>query len=231
MSTSRADSTPIKPPVLERLEPRILLSGDGLLNIAPPDPLHDMLLDGTAQVVQYAELLETNEQLPTAGQEIHIELDSSDQPEADLCQSIFTLYADIDDSSYDDAIDTNVSSADDFDEPTGDLSIDNVGAAQSGDDIAVLSDDSDADTENKITATEVVNITAEDELPSNSAVPTEDGSMPTYVSDADLSIEYATSIEIRGPPSSESDYSTAFNLSTYAISDGCSLSILSLRVS
>ncbi|MHC4489907.1 MAG: LEPR-XLL domain-containing protein, partial [Planctomycetota bacterium] len=45
----------------EQLEPRILLSGDGLLNIAAPEPLRDPLLDGMQQVVQYAELLETNE--------------------------------------------------------------------------------------------------------------------------------------------------------------------------
>jgi len=51
------------PIVLEKLEPRILLSGDGLLNIAP-DPL-DSLLDNTSQVIQYAELLDTDALLPS----------------------------------------------------------------------------------------------------------------------------------------------------------------------
>jgi hypothetical protein len=53
------NSVSVKPLVLfEQLEPRILLSGDSLLNLAP-DPL-DSLIDTTPQVVQYAELLETN---------------------------------------------------------------------------------------------------------------------------------------------------------------------------
>ena len=49
-STRKVDSTSSKPfTLLEQLEPRILLSGDGLLSIAP-DPL-DLLLDTTSQVV------------------------------------------------------------------------------------------------------------------------------------------------------------------------------------
>jgi hypothetical protein len=52
---------PIKPVEFEALEPRILLSGYSLLNLAP-DPL-DSLIDTTPQVVQYAELLETNGQV------------------------------------------------------------------------------------------------------------------------------------------------------------------------
>ena len=87
----QAGSAPVKPAVLERLEPRILLSGDGLLSIAPPDPFQD-----TPQVVEYAELLEAEEQLSTTGTEIHVELDSSDQPEKDLCQPILALSADAD---------------------------------------------------------------------------------------------------------------------------------------
>ena len=108
--SSSADSVPVKPPVLEKLEPRILLSGDSLFNIALPDPLQDALIDSTPQVVRHAELLETTQQLPTAGQEIHQELDVSDQPKTDLCEPIFTLFADRDDSSYGDAIDMNLSS-------------------------------------------------------------------------------------------------------------------------
>ena len=212
-STKRGDSAPVKPPVLERLEPRILLSGDGLLNIAPPDPFQD-----TPQVVQYAELLETEEQLPTSGQEIHMELDSSDQPETDLWQPIFTLSAERDDNSYDDAIDTNVSSADDFDEPTSGLSAGNVGPAQTGDDIAILSDDLSGNIDNKIVATEIVD--AEDPTTNSPAFPTEDGSMSIYVNDADSSIEYATSIEIRGPPAGSAGYSTTSDSSTYTMSDG-----------
>jgi len=49
--------------LFEVLEPRILLSVDGLLNVILPDQDQDMSLDSTQQVVQYAELLETQEQV------------------------------------------------------------------------------------------------------------------------------------------------------------------------
>ena len=199
-STKRADSAPVKPPVLERLEPRILLSGDGLLNVDAPDPLQDTFVDGTTQVVRHAELLETEEQLSTAGQEIHKELDLSDQPETDLWQPIFTLCADRDDNSYDDAIDTNLNSADGFDEPISDLSAGNVEPAWTGDDTAILSDNLSGNIDNKIVAI----VEAEKPTTNSPALPDEDGSMPTYPNDADLSIEYATSIEIRGPPTARS---------------------------
>ncbi|MFC1795320.1 LEPR-XLL domain-containing protein [Planctomycetota bacterium] len=83
-STSSKMTKPIE---LEKLEPRILLSGDGLLsNIAPPDPL----LDGMQQPVQYAELLETNGQvdqpLSSPEQKINQELDTADALETDICK-------------------------------------------------------------------------------------------------------------------------------------------------
>ena len=56
-----AESNSAKPVIFEILEPRILLSGDSLLNIAP-DPLQDTI-DTTPQVVQYAELLEINDKI------------------------------------------------------------------------------------------------------------------------------------------------------------------------
>ncbi|MHC4728196.1 MAG: LEPR-XLL domain-containing protein, partial [Planctomycetota bacterium] len=64
-----------------------------------------------------------------------------------------------------------------------DLSVDNVDSAQINCDIAVLSNDPDGDIESLGT--------------------TEDGGIPFYENDADLSKEYATSIEIRGPPANE----------------------------
>ena len=206
---SNTDSVPAKPPVLEKLEPRILLCGDGLLNIAPPDPL----LDNTQQVVQHVELLETEKQLPTAGQEIHQELDSSDQLGTDLCEPIFTLCAEGNDNTFDDAIDTNLTAVDEFDEATCGLSAGNVGSAQTGDDIAALSNDPSGNIISKILATEIV--AAERPTTNSPAIPSKDGSMPTYVSDADSSVEFATSIEIRGPPVGTTDQLTTFDSNDY----------------
>ena len=47
----------------EVLEPRILLSGDGLLYAVAPDPLQDMLLDNTPLVPKQASSL----RLPRSG--------------------------------------------------------------------------------------------------------------------------------------------------------------------
>ncbi len=69
----------------------------------------------------------------------------------------------------------------DLNENRGDLSINNTNPAQVNGDIAVLSNDSDEFTESKVGTTE-------------------DDNPPIYINDADLSIEYATSIEIRGCP-------------------------------
>jgi len=157
----------VKPLIqLEQLEPRIMLSGDGLLNIAP-NPHQDTSLDKTSLTDQYAELLDTHEQVE---EQISLELTQPDTPDTDVCQPIFTLY--VDDNN------TNEQSSD------VDLSVGNIGPAQIGEVLAVLSNDYEGDIENKVGTTE-------------------DGGMPTYLNDADLSIEYATSIEIRGPPLSE----------------------------
>ncbi|MGB2815134.1 MAG: LEPR-XLL domain-containing protein, partial [Dehalococcoidales bacterium] len=149
---------------LEQLESRILLSGDSLLNIAPE--LHeDTIFDNTPQVVQYAELLDTQEQV---GEQINLELVPSDTPNTDVCQPIITLL--VDDNTNDESVDA-------------DLSVDNIGLAQTGDVLAVLSNDSDGDIESKVGITE-------------------DDNPPIYVNDAEINIEENTSIEIRGPPGS-----------------------------
>ncbi len=158
----------IKPLIhLEQLEPRILLSGDSLLNTIIPDQDQDTLPDGMQQVVQYAELLETQEQVE---EQISQELAPSDTPNTDVYQPICTLF--IGDDK------TNGESAD------VDLSVDNIGPTQTSEVLAVLSNDSDEYIESK-------------------ASTTDDGSMPIYINDTNLSIEYATCIEIRGPPVSE----------------------------
>jgi len=110
------DSALTKPTAFEVLEPRIMLSGDSLLNIAAPEPLSDPLLDGTEQTVQYAELLETNEQVE--------QQPLSETLENDLYQPICTLY--VNDEPANMLSDSNK----DTPEILGDSSINNVGPAQ-----------------------------------------------------------------------------------------------------
>ena len=101
--SSSTNSNPVRPILLERLEPRILLSGDSLLSAAAPDSLHDMLLDNTQQMVQYAELLDTDEQveqqLPNAEQEIYREA------------AIYTLHLDAQEPLDQDSLEGEVVSA------------------------------------------------------------------------------------------------------------------------
>ena len=105
------------PPILEKLEPRILLSGDGLLYAAAPDPLENALPDSSSQTVQYAELLESDPDLlmrlddSTAGEEV--ESSSQEEPIA----AIYTLNLDAqvplaEDSSEGVIVDTQLSESD-----------------------------------------------------------------------------------------------------------------------
>ncbi|MHC4207524.1 MAG: DUF4347 domain-containing protein, partial [Planctomycetota bacterium] len=148
--SSSAVSTPVKPPLLEKLEPRILLSADSLLSAAAPDPL----ADSTQQAVQYADQLET---------------------EQDILQPIMTLSVDQGSAAEEgELLDVNVSSE--------------------------SSTDTDISTDNEAAATDISCVTFAGPTTNISAVPVEDGSMPICSDDADSGIEFATSIEIRGPP-------------------------------
>ncbi len=160
---------------LEQFEPRIMLSADGLLNAIIPDQSQVPLQDSIQEVVQYAELLETNneeisEQLPVIEQLVDQEPEPSDTFENNLYEPIVTLFINQDNTDTDGPVD-------------------------------VLSN-SVEDTESKNTLTEAVDTNFDAEVTNISAVSTEDSSMPICIN-ADISIEYATSIEIRGPPLSE----------------------------
>lgn len=167
----KVDSKPSRPTSLEILEPRILLSGDGLVNIVP-DPLQDALGHSTPQLVQHAELLETNEQVE---QQMDAELDPSDRLDAEVPEPLFTL---------------TVGESDAKDEGS---------PVQTSDDLTVVPDDSVVRIDSRATAAEAVSITAAEPATRSSAVPLQDGGMPVHTNDSDLSTEYATSIEIRGP--------------------------------
>ncbi|MBL7153669.1 MAG: hypothetical protein ISS79_08120, partial [Phycisphaerae bacterium] len=185
-----------------------MLSADSLLIAAVPDPFQDTLLDGTQQVVERAAFLETDErlerQLPTGEQAIRDEVEPSDQLETDLYQPIFTLSADADDATDDEPIDADVNSVDGFNETTGDVSFDEIGPVQASEDPGTLVHDSDGATQDTGTLATVTEAIVGGEVSmDDDAAPAENSSLTTDTNDADLSIEYATSIEIRGPPASD----------------------------
>ena len=150
----------------EQLEPRILLSGDGLLNIAS-NLYQDTVHENLSSVVQEAGLLHINEEVE---EQIGQELVLFDTPETNSCRPIFTL-------SIDDETTNNGSI-------NSDLNVDNISLAQTGE-MAILSNDSDVNKEDKVGTTE-------------------ENGQPIYVNDNEISIEESTSIEIRGPPVTQS---------------------------
>jgi len=86
----------IKPLIhFEQLEPRILLSGDHLLYIAP-DPDQDHILSNPSTFIQEAELLHIQVE-----EQINQELAPPDQPNIDPCRPIITLFVDDDDNTED----------------------------------------------------------------------------------------------------------------------------------
>ena len=109
---------------------------DSLLNIAP-DPLQDTILDNTHQVAQYAELLDTNNQVE---EQINLEPAPSDTSNSDVHPPILTLFID-DDKTNDESVDV-------------DLTVDNISSAQVNCEIAVLLNDFDEDIESKVGTTE-----------------------------------------------------------------------------
>ncbi|MCP4261956.1 MAG: S8 family serine peptidase [Planctomycetes bacterium] len=78
------DSTSVKPlSNFEQLEPRILLSADGLLDFIGPDHVQNILMDSLQEVVQCTELPQTHERLEQPAQ--------SEPSNADDYQPILTL--------------------------------------------------------------------------------------------------------------------------------------------
>jgi len=209
-----------RPTLLEKLEARILLSADGLLTASPPDPLQD----STQPMAQHAELLEANEQIeqePSPEQGTRREADRSHQIETNRLQPVLTLSFE-ESNVADDSVptDEDVCSLHGRSEPSDDLCLDEIGPVQTGHGPTVLSDGSDENTDNETSTTDVVYTTAEEPTTSGPAVPTEDGSAPIETDDAGPSFEYATSIEIRGPPADNGECSNTFNPNTYVTSDG-----------
>jgi len=146
--TSNTNCKRSKPTLLEKLEPRILLSGDNLLHAAAPDLPQDALINSTPEAIQHVKLTETEEQLPTPEQETHRELDPSDTLETDIREPVFTLFADGDDN-------INIGN-EAIDKTAGDLKGGNIGPAQPSDDLAVLSDDSAGNIDSRIVVIEMV---------------------------------------------------------------------------
>ncbi|MFC1635848.1 DUF4347 domain-containing protein, partial [Planctomycetota bacterium] len=184
-SSSSTESKNSLPTFLEKLEPRILLSGDGLLSSAAPDPLIDM----TSPVVLHAELLEISEPIEQQSL-IDQDVSPSDMVETDFGEPILTL-----------SIEDNKEAGDD--EPEDEIALSVNGPGESTDDPVIDEIDlAQASIDIETTITEVVKIAVEEPIMTDPAVLTENGSKPTDLNDSNPDSEYASSIEIRGPPAS-----------------------------
>lgn len=218
-----ADSMPYQPTLIERLEPRILLSGDGLISMGVPDPLQSASLGDARQVVHYAEQLEVevSQQVgrqPNLEQEIYNEVDPSVSLETDVFQPVLTLSFNneirADESG---AKDENVNTLDRTGSSSVDTHHDPLNAAQVSDDTAVHVDDFDVNIDDNTTLN-IACLAVVEPHTNNLGVPLEDDRMVS-VRDVNSSLESDTSIEIRGPPAQNGEYSTTYDLDTYLTSD------------
>jgi len=212
-----ANSKSTRSPIFENLEPRIMLSADGLLSCLNA-PLHDdPLANESQQVIEYdhTQWLDTDEsvgvKLPQIEREISSDPDLSKLSESESISPFFTLT--LDESS------TISQSEEKINKSSDNFNTENVGLVNTNIDNSQQSNASADITNNNLIPALAVDIIADETAMINPVIPIEDGSMPIYNSDADLSIEYATSIEPRGPPPSDIDTSITSKLDTYVASD------------
>lgn len=211
---SGKDYKPLKPAMLERLEPRIMLSGDGLLScLNLPDPVQNTPAINTDIHIQNVEV--NNQAQHT----------SENTTDPEIYKPIFTINQDnneIENSgipeSPDEAFGTETAPGkNDVDELLNrfeelpesaktspkdlafgqeisaqkqqghdeNLSLDDVALMQNNEDIVIQSNDSDENANNKFIPVLAVDITADETIENSTAVQTEDGSTPIYDSDAD----------------------------------------------
>ena len=218
-SSSTTESKNSPPTFLEKLEPRILLSGDGLLSSVAPDPLIDM----ASPIVLHVESLgisePTEQQLPINWQ---IDLDDrcSDRVETDLLEPILTLSIEDNKEAEDDEPDDVSISQYDPGESASHSILDETDPAQDSVFLPELQGESEQGTGTETNGIEIVHIAAEEPTLKNPAVLIEDGSTPMDLNDMNPYSEYASSIDIRGPPDNSVESSTISNISTYVKPDG-----------
>ena len=171
----RRSSKQSRPPLVEKLEPRILLSGDSLLTMVVSDPLQDSM----QQVVLYAELMDVNEQAgqqPSPGSKIHQQTDPSSRIELALCHPILTLPIDNDSRNV---VDADGNSTDDFDPTPGNVNCHEISLVQTNEDLARPVREASGDPKVMDMLTVVAEAAAVDRVMMNSpGLPTEEGSMP-----------------------------------------------------
>ena len=197
-SSSSADSKNLLPTFLEKLEPRILLSADGLLSVATPDPL----LDAIPRTVQHMDLLESSDQqkLSVAEQEINPQIRFSNPAEIDLIQPILTLSIKTNIEAENSELKGEVAvSIDDSGEGENDPVFDEIELATIRGILSEFTDESQVRIDNETTESQVVHIAVENSK-KTVTVPVEDDTQPVVSNESKPDSEYASSIEIRGPP-------------------------------
>ena len=199
-SSSSTESRNTPTAFLEKLEPRILLSGDGLLSSAAPEPL----IDVTSPVVLHAESLaasEPIEQQPLKDEQIDQDIRPSEMVETHLLEPILTLSFEDnheagDGEPEDEAVISIEGSIERADEPV----IDELHLAPASGTLFELQEDSKTDIDNETTGTEIVKIAVEKPTMTDPVELVEDGSKPTDLNDTNPISTYASPIDIRGPP-------------------------------
>jgi hypothetical protein len=198
-----------QPPVCESLEPRLLLSADGLANLQldPLDTHSDFApaieVDLDYGVTQPATSVETIQEQETVSDRAEQVSDDSENRSNGVQGDFVTPLATLENTDVEDVkVETGVVSGDSTDDqidasnsPVNDQKLPSYVNAEPSSNL-------DGKLDDETGSTETVRVAAEKPVRKGSIV-ADDGSV--YTNDSDLSFEYATAIEIRGPPVTLSD--------------------------
>ncbi|MFX1538476.1 MAG: PPC domain-containing protein, partial [Promethearchaeota archaeon] len=250
-ASSGEDSKQFKPAMLERLEPRIMLSGDSLLScLNLPNPVENTPAINTDIHIQNVDILQSNDSSQHASENainsgiykpiLTISQDNKDIENTGIPEGRDEAFGpeiapgrnDVNEflSRFEELPESAKTSPEDFafgqeisaqrkqDDDENSI-LDDVALVQSNENVIIESNGSDERLNNELDPDLAANIPADDTVENGIALQTGDGRSPIYNSDADLNVEYATSIEIRGPPANNVESSITSELSTYAISD------------
>jgi len=188
-----------------------MLSADGLLSCLNAPLQDDPLANESQQVIEceYTQLPNIDESADVQIPVIEMSANLPSMSEFDTPTQTLSL-----------TLDDNITpqSEQKTDENSDNFNLENVGLVNTNQDNSEQSDEQVGGTNNKISPALVIDITAGETAIINPLITFEDDSEPETNSGADLSIEYATSIEPRAPPIYDMESSNISELDAYAFS-------------
>ena len=206
-STSDKISERVQPFMVERLEPRVMLSGDSLLGcLYVPDAIGSQLVD-TSQSTIECEYLAFSAKNDSDDVQLPI-LEEQGSSESDGIIPLFSVSIE--------EINTDPEKQDKVSDPTDNINSEYIGLIDTQDD---SSNDTVETVNNTIRSIASISIITSESIENSTVISTEDDGEPISNNDVNMSIQFDTEIEPRGPPVCENDSLTIYNIDVYVSSD------------